>query len=128
MGASGKMLMFHRNHWWYTEDGGHNFQLGNLPGGGGAFDYIRQAGSRSEPVGTVFGILDAPAPTLGESDDESDDHSDDYHSDDDDKVTICLCYGTSVGLRQLRGIQSQTVSQNETYCSVAGGASVQPNG
>jgi hypothetical protein len=85
MGASGKMLMFHRNHWWYTEDGGHNFQLGNLPGGGGAFDYIRQAGSRSEPVGTVFGILDAPAPTLGESDDESDDHSDDDHSDDDDK-------------------------------------------
>jgi len=85
MGASGKMLMFHRNHWWYTEDGGHNFQLGNLPGGGGAFDYIRQAGSRSEPAGTVFGILDAPAPTLGESDDESDDHSDDDHSDDDDK-------------------------------------------
>ena len=90
MGASGKMLMFHRNHWWYTEDGGHNFKIGNLPGGGGAFDYVRQAGSRSEPAGTVFGIMDAPAPTLGKSDDEADDHSDDDHSDDD-KVNMCLC-------------------------------------
>merc|ERR1711865_1097800 len=90
MGASGKMLMFHRNHWWFTEDGGRNFKIGNLPGGGGGFDYVRQAGSRSEPAGLVFGIMDAPStPAMVQSDEESDEHSDidghsDEHSDDDD--------------------------------------------
>ena len=70
MGASGKMLMFHRNHWWFSGDGGHNFKMGNLPGGGGAFDYVRQAGSRTEPAGTVFAILDAPAPGSDDEDDK----------------------------------------------------------
>ena len=60
MGASGKMLMFHHSNWWYSADGGHNFKMGNLPGGGGSFDYVRLSGSRSEPAGTVYAILDAP--------------------------------------------------------------------
>lgn len=35
---------------------------GDAPGGpGGSFDYIRQAGSRSEPAGTCFSLMDAPA-------------------------------------------------------------------
>ena len=57
MGASGKTIMFHRNHWWSSLDGGHNWLRGNLPGGAGSFDYLRQAGSRSEPNGTCFSIL-----------------------------------------------------------------------
>ena len=93
MGASGKMLMFHKNNWWFTEDGGHNFKFGTLPGTGGSFDYIREAGSRTEPGGTVFGIMDAPAPSneawtrpgralLGGR--EAEDHDDDDDDDDDD--------------------------------------------
>mmetsp|Transcript_10554 Transcript_10554/g.27126 ORF Transcript_10554/g.27126 Transcript_10554/m.27126 type:complete len:356 (-) Transcript_10554:147-1214(-) len=62
MGASGHMIMFHHQHWWHSGDGGHNFFCGNLPGTGGSFDYVRKAGSRSEPAGTAFAILNAPAP------------------------------------------------------------------
>lgn len=60
--------MFHRNHWWFSDDGGHNFKMGNLPGAGAAFDYVRLAGSRSEPSGTVFALMDAPAPGLQRED------------------------------------------------------------
>jgi len=88
MGASGKMLMFHRNHWWYSADGGHNFKIGNLPGGSGSFDYIRQPGSRTEPVGTVLAIMDAPSGSdlkthaMGMGPER--DHDDDDDDDDDD--------------------------------------------
>jgi len=62
MGASGKVVLFHRNHWAQSSDGGHNWMLGNSPGGPtGSFDYIRLAGSRSEPAGTCFNTMDAPA-------------------------------------------------------------------
>jgi len=60
MGASGKLIMFHHQHWYSSIDGGVNFIRGNLPGGGGAFDYVRQAGSRSEPAGTCYALMGAP--------------------------------------------------------------------
>eukprot|EP00935_MAST-01C_sp_MAST-1C-sp1_P002423 g2423.t1 len=63
MGASGYLIMFHRNNWWSSKDGGHNFKFGTLPGSAGGFDYVRKAGSRSEPSGKCFAVLDAPAPT-----------------------------------------------------------------
>merc|ERR1712232_348722 len=63
MGKSGKVVLFHRNHWAWSEDGGHNWGRGNSPGGpGGAFAYVRQTGSRSEPAGTCFNLMSAPAP------------------------------------------------------------------
>jgi len=86
LGASGKMIMFHRNHWWFSEDGGHNFKIGNLPGGAGSFDYVRQAGSRTEPAGLVFAVMDAPAPSVlglvaeARVGDEPDDDHDHDHS------------------------------------------------
>jgi len=84
MGASGKMLMFHKQHWWFSDDGGHNFIIGNLPGSAGSFDYVRQAGSRTEPAGTVFAILDAPStPASAIKDDDDHDGGDD--DDDDDR-------------------------------------------
>ena len=61
MGASGKLVMFHKNHWYSSHDGGHNFIRGDLPGGGGAFDYVRRPGSRSEPSGRCFALMNAPA-------------------------------------------------------------------
>eukprot|EP00947_MAST-08B_sp_MAST-8B-sp1_P001533 g1533.t1 len=108
MGASGKLLMFHRTSWWFSEDGGHNFVEGHLPGTAGSFDYVRQSGSRTEPAGTVFAIMDAPAPSAtmsatgsssstasstgnyavdndgDDDDDEEDEDNDDHHDDDDD--------------------------------------------
>jgi len=82
MGASGKMTMFHGNHWWYSGDAGHNFVIGNLPGGGGGTDYVRLAGSRTEPSGMVFGIMSAPAVagTLGSDDSDDSDDDDDHRS------------------------------------------------
>jgi len=59
MGASGKVIMFHRNNWWSSLDGGHNFKQGSLPGPPGAFDYVRQPGSRTEPAGTCFALMTA---------------------------------------------------------------------
>ena len=63
MGASGKLVMFHKNHWYSSHDGGHNFIRGDLPGGGGGFDYVRLPGSRSEPSGLCFALMNAPAGT-----------------------------------------------------------------
>ena len=63
MGASGHLIMFHDTSWWASDDGGHNFKRGILPGGAGAFDYTRKAGSRSEPSGKCFATLAAP-PTV----------------------------------------------------------------
>lgn len=62
MGASGNLIMFHHQHWWQSSDGGHNFLCGDLPGTAGAFDYVRIKGSRTEPNGTCFAVLNAPAP------------------------------------------------------------------
>ena len=61
MGTSGKLVMFHKTHWYSSHDGGHNFIRGDLPGGGGAFDYVRLPGSRSEPSGLCFALMNAPA-------------------------------------------------------------------
>merc|ERR1712194_106386 len=64
MGKSGKVIMFHRRSWWSSEDGGRNFIQGNdLLSGAGAFDYVREPNSRSEPSGTCFALLHAPAMT-----------------------------------------------------------------
>ena len=60
MGASGKLVMFHRNHWYSSLDGGHNFIRGDLPGSASAFDYVRRPGSRSEPSGLCFALMSAP--------------------------------------------------------------------
>eukprot|EP00038_Savillea_parva_P004159 m.134648 g.134648 ORF g.134648 m.134648 type:complete len:922 (-) comp11396_c0_seq1:189-2954(-) len=66
MGASGHLVMFHHSNWWYSSDGGHNFVQNKLPDGGSVvgFDYVRQAGSRSEPNGTCFALLSAPPSSL----------------------------------------------------------------
>jgi len=62
MGKSGNVVMFHRNHWAQSSDGGHNWMRGDAPGGpGGSFAYVRQSGTRSEPSGTCFTLMDAPA-------------------------------------------------------------------
>ena len=91
----------HHNNWWFSDDGGHNFVQGNLPSGGGSFDYVRLPGSRSEPAGPCFALMNAPdplpppsAPTKrsveksmkkktngraeGDDDDEDDDDDDDH--------------------------------------------------
>ena len=81
---------------------------GNLPAGGGSFDYVRQPGSRSEPAGPCFALMNAPdplpppsAPTKrsvkksmmkkktngraeGDDEDEDEDDEDDGDKDDDD--------------------------------------------
>ena len=87
MGMSGKAIMFHHQHWYASGDGGHNWIRGNLPGGGGAFDYLRKVGSRSEPNGTCFALMTAPASgeIHGEIRALDDDGDDD--DDDDDEVT-----------------------------------------
>ena len=62
MGTSGHAVMFHRNIFYSSADGGHNWEHGTAPGGlSGGFDYIRAAGSRTEPAGTCFAMMDAPA-------------------------------------------------------------------
>lgn len=89
MGASGKLIMFHHNHWYYSSDGGHNFIRGNLPGSAGGFDYVRKAGSRTEPAGTCFALMNAPPPPsslakLRAGGDNNDGDDDDGGGDDDD--------------------------------------------
>jgi len=61
MGASGNTVLFHRTHWASSQDGGHNWNRGDLPGVAGAFAYLRKRGSRSEPEGTCFALMTAPA-------------------------------------------------------------------
>ena len=61
MGRSGKTIMFHHNHWWSSLDGGHNWTRGDLPTGGGAFDYERIASSRSEPAGRCLECSSVPS-------------------------------------------------------------------
>ena len=85
MGASGKVIMFHHNHWWSSLDGGHNFLRGDLPGVAGGFDYIRQPGSRSEPAGTCFALMDAPPPGGGDDGDDDDDDRKDGDRDDEEE-------------------------------------------
>ena len=65
MGASGKVVMMHHSTWGQSSDGGHNWIRANAPGNvqSGAFDYVRLAGSRSEPAGTCFTTGDFPADT-----------------------------------------------------------------
>lgn len=78
MGTSGNLIMFHHQHWWHSGDGGHNFIRGDLPGTAGAFAYMRKAGSRSEPSGTCFAIMNAPPSIASQSEhlgDEPDCHS-----------------------------------------------------
>ena len=68
LGKSGHMLMFHHEDWWYTSDGGYNWVQNTFvgSGGGGAVAYVRQAGSRTEPNGTVFTLMSAPPGLDGE--------------------------------------------------------------
>ena len=51
MGTSPHQIMFHHSNWWSSNDGGHNFLRGTTPGSPGGFDYVREAGSRTEPSG-----------------------------------------------------------------------------
>ena len=70
MGASPNQIMMHHENWWSSNDGGHNFFRGITPGSpsAGSFDYVRQAGSRSQPSGVYFAMLSAPADYDGSSD------------------------------------------------------------
>ena len=62
MGASGHAVMFHGKFFYASSDGGHNWVRGTAPGSmAGGFDYIRAAGSRTEPAGTCFSMMSAPA-------------------------------------------------------------------
>ena len=97
MGTSGKTIMFHHSSWGFSEDGGQNWIRGNLPGGAGAFAYLRKYASRAEPEGTCFALLSAPAngyasdggarARTGDSDSGGDDTGRNYRpemGDDDD--------------------------------------------
>jgi len=91
LGASGYAVMEHRSWITVSSDGGHNWVRHNLPGGGGFNDYVRKAGSRSEPSGTWFGLMSAPAPTAdgaaadgAAADGAAADVEDDEDDDDDD--------------------------------------------
>ena len=62
MGTSPHQIMFHRSDYWASADGGENFFHGTFEGvPSGAFDYIRTAGSRTEPSGVYFALTHAPA-------------------------------------------------------------------
>ena len=61
IGSSLYQIMFHHSNWFVSADGGHNYKIGDAPGGGSGFDYVRQAGSRTEPTGTWFYQIEAPA-------------------------------------------------------------------
>ena len=82
LGASGHAIMSHHSWLTVSSDGGHNWARHDLPGGACCFEYVRQAGSRSEPTNTWFGLMSAPPPgamTRGgdggeaEADDDDDD-------------------------------------------------------
>ena len=67
LGKSGHVLIFHHSDWWYSGDGGYNFVQNTFPGSGGlGFAYVRQAGSLTEPNGTVFSLMKGPAGPSGE--------------------------------------------------------------
>lgn len=67
LGKSGHVLMFHHLDWWYSPDGGYNFVQQEFPGQGGlGLAYVRQAGSLTEPNGTVFSLMKGPAGPTGE--------------------------------------------------------------
>jgi len=67
LGKSGHVLMFHHSGWWYSSDGGYNFVQNTFPGSGGlGMAYVRQAGSLTEPNGTVFSLMTGPAGPSGE--------------------------------------------------------------
>jgi len=61
IGSSLYQIMLHHSNWFVSADGGHNYKIGDAPGGGSGFDYVRQAGSRTEPTGTWFYQIEAPA-------------------------------------------------------------------
>jgi hypothetical protein len=62
MGTSPYQIMFHRSDYWSSADGGENFFHGTFEGvPSGAFDYVRTAGSRTEPSGVYFALMRAPA-------------------------------------------------------------------
>lgn len=57
MGASPHQIMFHRSDYWASADGGENFFHGTFEGvPSGAFDYVRTAGSRTEPSGVYVAL------------------------------------------------------------------------
>ena len=127
MGTSGHLIMFHHQHWWSSSDGGHNFERGNLPGGGGAFDYVRQAGSRVEPTGKCFALLSAPSPlppsppAYDEDENELEyrpDHADtgdnDDDDDDDDEVEEIERETNNPYAASLQ-LQSQSAAGNKVY-------------
>ena len=67
MGKSGYVNMFHHADWWHSSDGGYNFVQNTFPGSGGlGLAYVRQAGSLTEPNGTVFSLMKGPAGPSGE--------------------------------------------------------------
>ena len=69
MGTSPYQVMFHHSHWYASADGGHNYARGTAPGTpGGGFAYVRQAGSRTQPSGLYFAMLDAPSDYDGSGD------------------------------------------------------------
>jgi hypothetical protein len=62
MGASPYQIMFHHSDYWASADGGENFFHGTFEGvPSGAFDYVRTAGSRTEPSGVYVALMHAPA-------------------------------------------------------------------
>lgn len=62
MGTSPYQIMFHRSDYWASADGGENFFHGTIKGvPSGAFDYVRTAGSRTEPSGVYVALMTAPA-------------------------------------------------------------------
>ena len=84
LGRSGYGIMFHSQWLAVTADGGRNWVRHNLPGGAGAFDYVRKPGSRSEPAETWFTIMGAPARKAAWFRHRDGDEKERHDDDDDD--------------------------------------------
>jgi len=69
LGSSSYQMMFHHSNWFSSADGGYTYFTGTLPAGyplgSTSFDYVRTAGSRTQPSGVYFGVAAFPAAYSG---------------------------------------------------------------
>jgi hypothetical protein len=91
LGSSPYQIMFHHSNWWSSADSGETFFEGTVPAPGyplGAFDYIRTAGSRTQPSGVYFSLaanmkeVEDGAQINDEEEDEDEAHDDEKEKED----------------------------------------------
>ena len=77
MGTSPHQIMFHRSDYWVSADGGENFFHGTFEGvPSGAFDYVRTAGSRTEPSGFYVALCKKAGDGVQSNDEDEDENED----------------------------------------------------